>query len=166
MTLLQERIENFFVVISVFSAHRLKMTDDAGEQQTNKKAKTNPPFTLHYFNGRGRGECARLIFAAAKAEFVDDRLEDADWPGALKQNCPFGQLPALELKDGTFVAQSLSIIRFLGARFNLAGATDVQHAQVDALIQTNNEYLDPGLVCLWNKNKDVSSVEWWITFRI
>lgn len=132
------------------------MTDAAVEQQT-KKSKPAPSLTLHYFNGRGRAESCRLVLAVAKAEYLDDRLGDSEWPGNLKNLCPFGQLPAVELGDGVFIAQSASIIRFLGVRFDLSGSTDVQRAQVDSLIQTNNEYLDAGLVCLWNKNKDVSN---------
>ena len=35
-------------------------------------------FTLHYFNGRGRAEISRLIFAHAGVAFNDNRIED--WP--------------------------------------------------------------------------------------
>ena len=35
-------------------------------------------YSLHYFNGRGRAEISRLIFAAAGVEFNDHRIED--WP--------------------------------------------------------------------------------------
>jgi glutathione S-transferase len=35
-------------------------------------------YTLHYFNGRGRAEISRLIFAAAGVSFNDHRIED--WP--------------------------------------------------------------------------------------
>ena len=38
---------------------------------------------LTYFNGRGRGEPARLILAQAGVEYEDNRIEFADWP-ALK----------------------------------------------------------------------------------
>lgn len=35
-------------------------------------------YKLHYFNGRGRAEISRLIFAAAGAKYDDIRLDD--WP--------------------------------------------------------------------------------------
>ena len=38
-------------------------------------------YTLHYFNGRGRAEISRLIFAAAGVEFTDHRVGE-DWPKA------------------------------------------------------------------------------------
>ena len=37
-----------------------------------------PKYTFNYFNGRGRAEITRLIFAAADVEFIDNRIED--WP--------------------------------------------------------------------------------------
>ena len=37
-----------------------------------------PSYTLNYFNGRGRAEITRLIFAAAGARYNDNRI--ADWP--------------------------------------------------------------------------------------
>ena len=35
-------------------------------------------YKLTYFNGRGRAELSRLIFAAAGVEFEDERIND--WP--------------------------------------------------------------------------------------
>ena len=37
-------------------------------------------YTLNYFNGRGRAEISRLIFAASGIEFNDNRL--IDWPNS------------------------------------------------------------------------------------
>lgn len=37
-------------------------------------------YKLNYFNGRGRAEISRLIFAAAGVKFEDVRIED--WPKA------------------------------------------------------------------------------------
>ena len=37
-------------------------------------------YKLNYFNGRGRAEISRLIFAAAGVKFEDNRIED--WPKA------------------------------------------------------------------------------------
>ena len=43
---------------------------------------------LIYFNGRGRGEPARLILAQAGVEYEDERIEFEDWP-ALKSSKMF-----------------------------------------------------------------------------
>ena len=42
-----------------------------------------PSYKLTYFNIRGRAELTRLVFAAAEAEYEDERIERKDWP-ALK----------------------------------------------------------------------------------
>ena len=43
---------------------------------------------LIYFNGRGRGEPARLILAQAGVEYEDERIEFEDW-AALKPSKMF-----------------------------------------------------------------------------
>jgi len=37
-------------------------------------------YKLYYFNGRGRAELSRLIFAQAGVQYEDARVEQADWP--------------------------------------------------------------------------------------
>jgi glutathione S-transferase len=37
-----------------------------------------PKYVLHYFDGRGRAELTRLIFAAAGLQYTDNRVKD--WP--------------------------------------------------------------------------------------
>ena len=37
-------------------------------------------YELVYFNGRGLAEVSRLLFQAAGQQFVDTRIEMADWP--------------------------------------------------------------------------------------
>jgi glutathione S-transferase len=39
-----------------------------------------PEYKFIYFNGKGRGELSRLIFAAAGKKFEDKRIEFSDWP--------------------------------------------------------------------------------------
>ena len=40
----------------------------------------NMSYKLYYFNGRGRAELSRLIFAQAGVQYEDVRVEQADWP--------------------------------------------------------------------------------------
>ena len=71
-------------------------------------------YKLLYFNGRGRAEYLRLIFAAAGQQYEDARIEMADWP-KYKDKTPFEQIPILEVKEGsnvTVIAQSNAIGNF------------------------------------------------------
>ncbi|XP_078702031.1 hematopoietic prostaglandin D synthase-like [Branchiostoma floridae x Branchiostoma belcheri] len=70
-----------------------------------------PTYKLTYFNGRGRGETIRLLFAAGGIKYEDVRIEGAQWP-ALKPNTPFGHLPILEV-DGVTLSESATIARFV-----------------------------------------------------
>jgi len=91
-------------------------------------------YKLTYFNGRGRGEISRLIFAAAGQEYEDIRYERNEWPSH-KAEMPLGQIPVLEF-DGVQLPQSLSIARFLAKQFQLAGKDNFEQAKVDAVVDT------------------------------
>lgn len=47
-----------------------------------------PSYKLTYFNGKGRAELSRMVFAAAEKKFEDKRIGQADWP-ALKPGLSF-----------------------------------------------------------------------------
>ncbi|CAF1338211.1 unnamed protein product [Adineta steineri] len=91
-------------------------------------------YKLYYFNGRGRAEVARLIFAAAGQNFEDIRYEHSEWPSH-KAEAPLGQVPILEF-DGVKLPQSTSIARFLAKQFHLAGKDNFEQAKVDAVGDT------------------------------
>jgi glutathione S-transferase len=91
-------------------------------------------YKLIYFNGRGRAEVSRLIFAAAGKKYEDARFEREQWP-TLKSQTPLGQVPVLEV-DGVKLPQSISIARFLAKQFNLAGKDNFEQAKVDAVVDT------------------------------
>lgn len=97
---------------------------------------------LIYFNGRGRAELARLVFAAAGEKYEDFRIESADWPtkkASLK--LPFGQIPVLEV-DGVTLCQSIPIARFVARKFNLAGKTELEQARADMIIACFEDILE------------------------
>ena len=48
--------------------------------------------TLTYFNLKGRGEVARNLLKIAKVDFVDKRIELADWKD-LKESLLFNNCP-------------------------------------------------------------------------
>ena len=51
-----------------------------GNMGNNCNKMEKPKLKLTYFNGRGRGELARLILAHGGREFEDCRIEQSDWP--------------------------------------------------------------------------------------
>ena len=94
-------------------------------------------YRLHYFNGRGRAEVSRLIFAAVGQKFEDIRYDQNEWP-LRKAQMVLGQMPVLEF-NGVKIPQSLSIARFLARQFQLAGRDNLEQAQVDAVVDTISE---------------------------
>jgi glutathione S-transferase len=92
-------------------------------------------YKLYYFNGRGRAELSRLIFAAAGEKFEDIRYERNEWPSH-KSEMPLGQMPVLEV-DNVKLPQSMAIARFLAKQFGLAGRDNLEQAKVDAVVDTS-----------------------------
>jgi glutathione S-transferase len=44
-------------------------------------------YKLTYFNGKGRAEISRLVFAAAGKSYEDKRITSADWQTLKQGNC-------------------------------------------------------------------------------
>jgi len=100
-------------------------------------------YKLTYFNGRGRAELSRLLFAAAGVKYEDDRFEFADWPTVkTKLDLPFGQVPLLSI-DGKSYAQSVSIARYLAEKFGLAGKTDLDKLRADMIVHCLEDVVNP-----------------------
>ncbi|OQV16921.1 putative Hematopoietic prostaglandin D synthase [Hypsibius exemplaris] len=93
---------------------------------------SSPQYKLVYFNARGLAEAARFIFAYSKVAYEDVRIEQEAWP-ALKSKTPFLQLPYLEI-NGKPYGQSAAFTRLLAKKYKLAGTTDEEQAQVDAIV--------------------------------
>jgi len=104
--------------------------------QQSKDNKEIPPLKLHYFNGRGRAEGIRLVFAEAGIPFEDKRWESKDFQASLKSKVPFGQMPVLEIgKEGKMLAQSAAISRYVARLGGLYGANDLEAAKVDQVFE-------------------------------
>jgi len=108
-------------------------------------------YKLNYFDGRGRAEIVRLIFAAAGVKYTDNRIKKEDWP-AQKAGTPFGQLPVLEV-DGVKLCQSNTCARYLARKFNLAGKTDLDQARVDMFVDCLEDSLKPILTFFFEKDE-------------
>lgn len=88
---------------------------------------------------RGRAEIIRYIFAYLDIKYEDHRIEQADWP-EIKSTLPFGKIPILEI-DGLKLHQSLAIARYLTKNTDLAGKTELEQCQVDAIVDTLDDFM-------------------------
>ncbi|KAB0396065.1 hypothetical protein E2I00_009145, partial [Balaenoptera physalus] len=100
---------------------------------------TMPNYKLTYFNMRGRAEIIRYIFAYLDIKYEDHRIEQSDWP-EIKSTLPFGKIPILEV-DGLNLHQSLAIARYLTKNTDLAGKTELQQCQADAVVDTLDDFM-------------------------
>ena len=108
-------------------------------------------YKLTYFNGRGRAEVIRLIFAQAGVKYEDHRIAKEDWAG-LKPNTPFGCLPILEV-DGVMLAGSAQIATFLAGRFGLAGTNDLENAQIAGILDCLSDLQRAYMTLNFEKNE-------------
>ncbi|XP_050391094.1 probable glutathione S-transferase 7 [Patella vulgata] len=98
-----------------------------------------PAYRLHYFDVRGRGEVARLMFNAAGQKFDDVRYTKETWP-AFKPKTPFGQLPVLEV-DGKLYGQSGAIFNYLAKELGFYGKGNLEALKVDVVIGLVNDFV-------------------------
>ena len=94
--------------------------------------KTMSTYKLTYFNGRGRAELTRLVFAQAGVEYTDERLTGEEWP-ARKPHTPFGVLPVLEV-DGKQLGGSLVMARYVAEKHGVAGSNDFENAIIASIL--------------------------------
>ncbi|PIO69367.1 glutathione S-transferase protein [Teladorsagia circumcincta] len=107
-------------------------------------------YRLLYFDGRGRAEVARQLFALANQEYVDVRITHEEWPKH-KPEMPFGQLPVLDV-DGKLLGQSHAINRYLARQFGFAGKSPFEEALVDAFADQYRDFYteaQPYLYAVW-----------------
>eukprot|EP00043_Microstomoeca_roanoka_P016692 m.171989 g.171989 ORF g.171989 m.171989 type:complete len:283 (-) comp16509_c12_seq2:1516-2364(-) len=104
-------------------------TEQAVPQQVEAD---KPRYRLFYFDLRGRAEPIRLAFHLGGLKFDDVRIRPHQWC-QLKPKCPYGQLPILEF-DGNVLAQSNTILRFVGKKTGLYPSDDLEAAHVDEVL--------------------------------
>merc|ERR1711971_454022 len=123
--------------------------------QTISQQPSMPNIKLTYFNGRGRGETARLILAYGGMDYEDRRVSFEDMP-SLKPSLPFGQLPVLEV-DGNTVCQSMAIARYLASECGIAGSSSLVKAQVDEVVDVINDVQNAMYGAFFEKDEKVKA---------
>lgn len=101
--------------------------------QLTRKSVNMSSYKLIYFNGKGRAETARFMFAVAKQQYEDYRVSGEEWP-EVKKTLLFGQVPVLEV-DGEQLTQSCAINRYLAKKLNLYGDNDMEAAKIDQVCE-------------------------------
>ncbi|KAK3796712.1 hypothetical protein RRG08_037477 [Elysia crispata] len=110
------------------------------------------PIKLHYFPLRGRGEVSRLVLHYAKKDFVDDRINPADW-ATHKPKTPFGNLPYLEIGNEAF-GQSMAIFSYLAREAGLYGTSNIEALKIEQIAQLREDLLTEEIK-VW-KEKDAA----------
>jgi hypothetical protein len=112
-------------------------------------------YKLTYFAGKGLAEPTRIMFALAGQAFEDERfpyhVDAADAASkhpeftAAQQTGAFAvsmhSLPVLTF-NGVRIGQSKAIERFVAARLGMAGADEVERAQIDCVCEHLRELND------------------------
>merc|ERR1739847_42927 len=122
----------------------------------NHQPSTMPNIKLTYFNGKGRGETARLILAYGGMHYEDRRVSFEDMP-SLKPSLPFGQLPVLEV-DGNTICQSMAIARYLASECGIAGSSGLVKAQVDEVVDVINDVQNAMYGAFFEKDEKMKKV--------
>ena len=101
-------------------------------------------YHLFYFNSRGLGEPARLVFAQAGVPYEDTRFKDRDdWLAQYKAKSPLGVAPWLEI-DGKQIGGSQVVARFLGEELGLAGSNAIENAQIASIADHVRDFMMEG----------------------
>ena len=96
----------------------------------------NHEYTFHYFAFYVRGEPIRMMLTHAGVNFKDHAVTFEEWMGPFspKPTMPGGQMPCLELKDGTKMGEGYSISRYLGSVHGYYPSDPREAFEVDQLL--------------------------------
>ncbi|XP_014673069.1 PREDICTED: glutathione S-transferase 1-like isoform X2 [Priapulus caudatus] len=111
-----------------------------------------PAYKLVYFNSRGLGEVARLLFAVSGTEYEDKRVTKEEWIEQKKET-PFGQLPMLWVGDD-IIFQSNAIYRYLARVFDLYGSSNMQAARIDSICECWRDVLQAVLNIIHEEDEE------------
>ncbi|XP_014789700.1 S-crystallin SL11-like isoform X2 [Octopus bimaculoides] len=110
-----------------------------------------PTYNLFYFNGRGRAEVCRILFAAAGVHYTDRRIKISEW-NRFKNKMNFSILPVLQIDGETEIPQSMAIARYLAREFGFHGKNNVDMARIESICDCLNDILDDYLQLYYEKN--------------
>ncbi|ODM90290.1 Glutathione S-transferase [Orchesella cincta] len=118
---------------------------------------STPKYKLTYFDYMWLAEPIRLLLSYVKEDFEDVRVDWDEWEkpdGKIdKSPYPYGKLPVLEdAENGLKLGQSFTILRYLGRKYNLVGATDAEAAKCDEYADVLKDILKE-MELMWEKDE-------------
>lgn len=92
---------------------------------------------LFYLPLRAKAEPIRMILAAGNIPYENVVVPLSEWPNAKikREICPFGQLPSVQLPDGTMLAQSSAIISYVAKLAKVYPIVTADAAIADMIVQ-------------------------------
>ncbi|EGF81526.1 hypothetical protein BATDEDRAFT_87476 [Batrachochytrium dendrobatidis JAM81] len=114
---------------------------------------TYPKLKLTYFDLKGRAEHIRLALHIAGIPFEDERISRKVF-ATMKESTPFGQIPVLTINDDVQIAQSTSILRYVGTLAGLYPSTDaLKAAFVDQIVLHIADMTSPLATLMFETNE-------------
>ena len=113
-------------------------------------------YKLYYFNGRGRAETIRIIFALTGVSYEDVRMPNEKWL-EFKPQTPFGSVPVLE-EDGKMLAGSTIIARYLGEKYGLAGGNSWENAEISNCVDFMDDFAKSMITMRFEKDEAKKAV--------
>ena len=101
----------------------------------------NMPLTSYYLPLRARAEAHRMMLSYGNVPHEIVNVSFPEW-GAMKASrelCPFGQLPSIKLENGTVIAQSGAITRYVAKLANLYPSDPALCAESDMVYELAQE---------------------------
>lgn len=100
-----------------------------------------PQLTLYYLPFRARAEPIRMILHCGGIPFNDVTIALEEWKTIKSHGeiAPNGQLPSMRLADGTVIAQSGSIVRYVAKLTGIYPMDPIQAAKADMIYEFAQE---------------------------
>ncbi|XP_042324673.1 glutathione S-transferase 3-like isoform X2 [Sceloporus undulatus] len=97
---------------------------------------------LYYFDGRGKMESIRWLFAAAGVECEEEFLETREQYEKLLQDGSllFQQVPMVEM-DGMKMVQTRAILSYIAGKYNLYGKDLKERALIDTYVEGTTDLM-------------------------
>ncbi|KAK2140427.1 hypothetical protein LSH36_1353g00034 [Paralvinella palmiformis] len=119
-----------------------------------------PKYKITYFNGTGRAEIARWMFALAGQDYEDHRVSREDWQ-KIKADTPFQQVPILTVDDTFQFSQSLAIAKFLAKRFGFMGKDEYEEARINMILECTEDMVKPLVKAIFYDDESKTGKEKW-----